>query len=41
MDEFENVGPYLQTAMFDRGAGPPRDEVERFAERARTLLART
>jgi diadenosine tetraphosphate (Ap4A) HIT family hydrolase len=41
MDEFGNVGPYLQTAMFDRGAGPPRDEVERFAERARTLLART
>jgi diadenosine tetraphosphate (Ap4A) HIT family hydrolase len=31
-------GPYVQTAMFDAAVTPPRDEVESFAARARTLL---
>jgi hypothetical protein len=29
-------GPRLQVAMFDRNEPPPRNEVERFAELART-----
>jgi diadenosine tetraphosphate (Ap4A) HIT family hydrolase len=31
-------GAYVQTAMFDAAVTPPRDEVESFAVRARTLL---
>jgi diadenosine tetraphosphate (Ap4A) HIT family hydrolase len=39
MDEMGEYGPHLQTAMFDRGEPPPRDEVEEISERARRLLA--
>ena len=39
MDEIGDYGPHLQAAMFDRGEDPPRDQVEAFAERARSLLS--
>jgi diadenosine tetraphosphate (Ap4A) HIT family hydrolase len=39
MDEIGDYGPHLQAAMFDRGEAPPRDQVERFAAQARSLLA--
>jgi diadenosine tetraphosphate (Ap4A) HIT family hydrolase len=39
MDEIGDLGPHLTATMFDRGEQPPRDQVERFAERARALLA--
>ena len=39
MDDIGALGPHLQTAMFDRGVDPDRDEVERFADRARAELA--
>jgi diadenosine tetraphosphate (Ap4A) HIT family hydrolase len=38
MDEIGVYGPYLQVAMFDAEETPPRDEVVRFAERARAAL---
>lgn len=34
-------GPRLQAAMFQTGAPPPADAVERFAERARAALGST
>jgi diadenosine tetraphosphate (Ap4A) HIT family hydrolase len=39
MDEIGDFGPHLTAAMFDRGEQPPRDQVEQFAERARTVLS--
>jgi diadenosine tetraphosphate (Ap4A) HIT family hydrolase len=33
-------GPRLQAAMFDASVQPPLDEVEQFAERARTVFKR-
>jgi diadenosine tetraphosphate (Ap4A) HIT family hydrolase len=39
MDTIGVFGPYLQVAMFDADEQPPRDEVVRFAERARAALA--
>jgi diadenosine tetraphosphate (Ap4A) HIT family hydrolase len=38
MDSIGKYGPHLQVAMFDAGVIPPREEVERFAERARAAL---
>ena len=38
MDSIGDYGPHLQVAMFDANEPPPRDEVERFAERARAML---
>jgi hypothetical protein len=38
-DSIGDYGPHLQVAMFDAGVTPPKDEVERFAERARAALA--
>ena len=39
MDGIGVYGPHLQTAMLDRNELPPKAEVERFAERAREVLA--
>jgi diadenosine tetraphosphate (Ap4A) HIT family hydrolase len=39
MDEIGVYGPHLQTAMFDRNEPPPKDQVERFADRARELFS--
>jgi len=39
MDSIGEYGPHLQVAMFDAGVTPPKDEVERFAERARAAFA--
>jgi diadenosine tetraphosphate (Ap4A) HIT family hydrolase len=41
MDTIGDYGPHLQVAMFDANRQPPRDEVVRFADRAREALART
>jgi diadenosine tetraphosphate (Ap4A) HIT family hydrolase len=38
MDSIGDYGPHLQVAMFDAGVTPPKDEVERFAERARAAF---
>jgi diadenosine tetraphosphate (Ap4A) HIT family hydrolase len=38
MDSIGDYGPHLQTAMFDAGVTPPKDEVEDFADRARAAF---
>lgn len=40
VEELDTVGPGLQLAMFDRGEAMPREQVDAFAERARTAFAR-
>jgi hypothetical protein len=39
IDDVGDYGPHLQAKMFDRGLLPPIDEVESFAERARSVFA--
>jgi diadenosine tetraphosphate (Ap4A) HIT family hydrolase len=40
MEEFDDYGPHLTAAMFDRGEQPPSGPVEAFAAEARDAFAR-
>jgi diadenosine tetraphosphate (Ap4A) HIT family hydrolase len=37
-EKFENPGPYLQVQMFSENKLPPKDKVENFCEKARSLM---